>query len=206
MTTLLLSLLLIGSVVVLPMALARPRRGGVLSRRAVAVAALGGRDLRDVETYTQDCAMAARLLMAYRGNADPVFVRRILRDVVTQLDSVQRATRLRGALGSRPSAKRRRFYTWPDFLLWLAGIVDADVVARLIAWRGDDGIVDLEQMSTRALESFRATVDGADEAFLLTLFEEELVRMGLLGAEDFESDPDPCDLAADEPDDEPVRS
>lgn len=183
--TALLSLLLIVPPLVLAVSLARRARGGVLSQRALAVAAVGGRDLGDVVTYTQDCSMVACMLLTRRGSADPELVRRVLRDAVTQVDSVQRAARLLGALGARPGA-RRGLGTWPDFLLSMAGVFDAGVMATLITWRGESGITDLQGMTERAIARFRATVDGGDKAPLVTLFAEELVRLGLLDDEQLE--------------------
>lgn len=185
-TTLLLSLLCIAPVVALSVAWTRAGRGGLLRRRAVAVAAMGGRDLHDVLTYTRDCSQAACLLLAHRHNADAAFIRSLLAEAVTQVDSVQRATRLRRALGERWRAGVMRFPSWPDLLLWLAGILDADVVARLILWRGEGGIADLETMTKRALRRFSAAIRDADEAPFVTLFAEELVRLGLLEAQDLE--------------------
>ncbi len=52
----------------------------------------------------------------------------------------------------------RRAPSWPDGLLWLSGVVDADLVARLILWRGDKGIGDLETMTKRALRRFSAAL------------------------------------------------
>lgn len=204
MTTLLLVTLFVGPLVVLAIALARASRGGVLTHRALAVATLGGRNLTDVITYTQDCSQAACLLLAHRTNADPALVRRILRDAVTQIDSVQRASRLRDALGRRGRWTRRRLASWPDVLLIAAGVLDAGVVARIIAWRGDHGMSDLTEMTRRAIERFSATVREADDVPLVSLFAEELVRLGLLDAEQLEPEnDDPEDAVRD--DDRAVR-
>lgn len=187
MTTLLLSLLLILPPLAVAVRLARRARGGVLSQRALAVAAVGERDLGDVVTYTQDCSTAACLLLTHRGSADRELVRRVLRDAVTQVDSVQRAARLLSALGAKQRMPRA-FGTWPDFLLWLTGVFDAGVVATLITWRGESGITDLQGMTERAIARLRATLDDGDDAPLVTLFAEELVRLGLLDEEHLEAD------------------
>jgi hypothetical protein len=187
-TTLLLSLLCIAPIVALAAAWTRNARGGVLRQRAVVVAAMGTQDLNDVLSYTRICSHAACLILRHRHNAKREFVRRLLADAVTQMDSVQRATRLRTALGRRWRARVRRLPSWPDVLLWLAGILDADVVAQLILWRGDRGISDIEAMTKRALRRFRAAMREADEAPFVTLFADELVRLGLLDPQDLESD------------------
>lgn len=182
--SLLLSLLCIAPIAALAAAWTRASRGGVLRRRALAVAAMGAQDLNDVLTYTRDCSQAACLVLAHRRSAKPDFLRRVLAEAVTQIDSVQRATRLRAALGRRSRARVRRAPSWPDGLLWLSGVVDADLVARLILWRGDKGIGDLETMTKRALRRFSAALRDADEAPFVTLFADELVRLGLLEAQD----------------------
>ncbi len=187
-TPLLLSLLCVAPVVGLAAAWTRVSRGGLPRRRAVAVAAMGAHDLRDVLTYTRDCSQAACLVLAHRYNADSAFVRRLLVDAVTQVDSVQRATRLRTALSRRWRASARRLPSWPDVLLWLAGLLDAEVVASLILWRGDHGITDLEAMTKRALRRFSAAMRDADDAPFVTLFADELVRMGLLDVTDLEGE------------------
>jgi hypothetical protein len=69
--------------------------------------------------------------------------------------------------------------------LWAAGILDADAVATLVAWRGQAGIADLEGMTAEAIEHFRATL-GGDEAPLITLFAEELLRLGVITPADLE--------------------
>jgi hypothetical protein len=183
-TSLLLSLLCIAPIVALAAAWTRASRGGVLRRRAVAVAAMGAHDLDDVLTYTRDCSQAACLVLSRRRHADPAFLRRVLAEAVTQVDSIQRATRLRTALGRRWRARVRRLPSWPDVLLWLSGVVDADVVARLILWRGRRGIGDLETMTKRALRRFSSAMRDADEAPFVTLFADELLRMGLLEPQD----------------------
>ncbi len=184
--TLLLSLLCIGPLVGLAVALTRAGRGGRLRRRALAVAAMGAQDLEDVRSYTRDCSQAACLLMAHRGKADTALVRRVVGEAVTQVDSVQRATRLRLALGQRLRARLRRLPSWPDVLLWLTGLLDADVIARLIVWRGERGISDLEAMTKRALRRFSAVMRDADEEPFVTLFADELISLGLLDAKDLE--------------------
>lgn len=180
MTTLGLSLLFAAAAGMLPMALARAGRRGVLSRRAIAVAAVGGRDLGDVITHTRDCTEAACLLLAYRHHAQPAFVRRILRDVVTQLDSVERASRLRGALGDVQSRRRSRVQTWPELLLWTLPLLGAGVVARVLVSRGrSHGIDDLRAMTVAALREFSAVARGDGEERFVSLFAEELARLGL---------------------------
>ncbi len=190
MTFLLLSFLVVGPLIALGYVLARGARGGDLHERALAVAHVGGSDLYDVVTYTQDCSTLACMLLARRVKTDPTLLRQVVRDAVTQVDSVQRATRLRSALVHRTGGRAQRWATWPDLMLWAAGILDADVMARLIAWRGEDGIGDLRAMTEHAIERFSATVPGADEAPLVTLFAEELVGLGLLEAHDLEPQDD----------------
>jgi hypothetical protein len=179
MTTLLMCLLFTCPVVAIPIVLAR-RRGGLVSRRAVALAAAGRLDLSDVLTYTWDCSRAACILMEHRGSTSPAFVRRYLADAVSQVECVQRATRLRRALGRRGSTGGALLSSWPDLLLCLTGFVDAEVLARLIQWRGDAGIADLEAMTERALAHFTTALQNTNEAPFVTLFAEELVRLGLL--------------------------
>jgi hypothetical protein len=189
MTTLLLCLLFAAPVVAVPIVLAR-RRGGLLGQRAIALAAAGGLDLDDVVAYTRDCSRAACLLIAHRHGANPASVRRYLADAVAQVDCVQRAARVRRALGRRWRAGRSRLPVWPDVLLFLTGLLDADVLARLIQWRGDAGIADLEAMTDRALADFTAAMRQADEAPFVTLFADELVRLGLLDASVLDDDAD----------------
>ncbi len=191
MTILLLSFLLVTPFIGLGYALARGSRGGRLHQRAVAVAHFGGNDLDDVVMYTHDCSALACMLLTRRLNADPELVRRVLGDAVMQLDSLQRATRLRRALAKRLPGRDRARASWPDLLLWAAGVFDADVVARLIAWRGTSGVRDLRAMTERVVERFSATVPDADEAPLVALFADELVRMGLLEQSDLESEAEP---------------
>lgn len=187
MTTLLLALF-VGPLVGWAISLARVDRGGVLSSQALAVATIGGRDLNDVVTYTQDCSLAACLLLAHRDHADPALLRSVLRDAITQIDSVQRATRLRSALGREGWWRLGHLPTWPDMLLFASGLLDAEVIARLIIWRGDGGMTDLREMTARAIERFSSTVADADEAPLLSLFADELVRLGLLDADALDCD------------------
>jgi hypothetical protein len=186
MTILLLSFLVVGPLIALGYVLARGERGGQLHERALAVAHVGGSDLDDVVTYTEDCSTMACMLLARRVKTDPALLRQVVSDAVTQVDSVQRATRLRRALVKDAGRQPRRWATWPDLMLWAAGLLDADVIARLIAWRGEEGISDLKAMTEQAIERFSATVPGADEAPLVEIFAEELVRLGLLEAQDLE--------------------
>ncbi len=186
MTILLLGFLVVGPLIALGYVLARSERGGQLHERALAVAHVGGSDLYDVVTYTEDCSTMACMLLARRGKTDPALLRRVVSDAVTQVDSVQRATRLRSALVKDAGRQPRRLASWPDLMLWAAGLLDADVIACLIAWRGEEGISDLKAMTEQAIERFSATVPGSDEAPLVEVFAEELVRLGLLEAQDLE--------------------
>lgn len=185
MATVLLSLLVVAPLLALGVALAHRARSGMLHEHTLAVAAVAGRDPGDVVTYTQDCSLAACMLLARRGHGSPVLLDTVLRGAITQVDSVQRAARLLGALG-QPCVDRRRAAAWPDFLLWMAGVFDAGVVANIITWRGESGISDLREMTERAIERFRATVDGSDQSPLMTLFAEEMVRLGLLDEDELD--------------------
>jgi hypothetical protein len=98
MTILLLGFAVVTPLIALGYALARGSRGGLLRRRAIALAHFGGNDLDDVVTYTLDCSALARMLLRRRTNADPTLLRRVVGDAVMQIDSLQRATRLRRAL------------------------------------------------------------------------------------------------------------
>ncbi len=188
MTMLLLSFLLVGPFMLLAFGVTRRAGQLQLHDRAVAVARLGAWDLADVITYTEDCCAMACMVLARRARAEAALVRQVVGDAVTQVDSVERAARLRRSLGRRRRAHAPRLPAWPDVLLWLAGILDGDVVARLIVWRGERGGADLEAMAERALGRFRAAMSEADEEPFVTLFADELVHLGLLDAKDLEAE------------------
>lgn len=179
MMTLLLCGLFLLPVVFLPMALARRAVGTLLRQRAVAIAAVGARDLADVESYTEDCAHAACLLIEHAPDADPVFVRSILHDALRQIDTVQRAERLRGALGNVWRPRSSGTHIAPALLLEALLVLDARVLAGVVAAAGPWGVVWLRRMTETALARFRVAATDTGEGRFAKLFAEDLAHLGL---------------------------
>lgn len=179
MMTLVLCVLFVVPVALLPMALARRAAGHTQRQRAVAVAAVGARHLAEVESYTQDCAHAACLLIEHAPEANPTFVRGFVQDALQQIDTVQRAERLRGALGLawRPRSTIARAFS--DVLLEALLVLDARVVARVVALAGPAGVVWLRRMTDTALARFRVAATDAGEARFVSLFAEDLAALDM---------------------------